>query len=254
MYAPSCGQFAIQGVRPTGAGGFTLLGLLFLVVLIGLGLSAVATVWHTYSVREKENELLFLGDQFRRAIVSYRSQAPGGAQQWPRTLDDLVQDDRWPDVRRHLRKVYADPFTGKREWGLVMRGDRIVGVHSLSAGTPRKTAGFPADYAQFASAETHADWVFMDPASAAPPAPEGGPVVLPPDGESGIPPGTRASPEAPVPAPVIPEDQRKRGQVNCDYQRTFLLRNCQAIQRNSGPAAYQACLDQAESTYQACQR
>jgi type II secretory pathway pseudopilin PulG len=238
--------------RATGAAGFTLLGLLFLLVVLGLGLSAVATVWHTYAVREKETELLFLGDQFRRAIISYRTQAPAGVQEWPRTLDDLVQDDRWPDVRRHLRKVYPDPFTGKREWGLVMRGDRIIGVHSLSATKPRKTADFPPAYAQFASAETHADWRFVDEAGAVPPPQAGGPVVLPPEGESGSP-NLPGAPSAPVPAPLIPEDQRNRGEVNCEYQRSFLLRNCQAVQRNS-PTAYQACVDQVEATYQACRR
>ena len=147
--------------------GFTYVGLLFLTAVMGLGLAAVGWVWHTASVRDKEAELMFAGDQFRKAIVSYRTQAPGGTREWPKTLDDLLLDPRWPEVRRHLRKIYVDPFTGKPEWGLIMHGDRIVGVHSLSDSLPLRTAGFPKEYEQFALAKAHADWEFIDTEGAA---------------------------------------------------------------------------------------
>ena len=86
----------------------------------------------------------------------------GGAREWPKTLEDLLLDRRWPEVRRHLRRIYVDPFTGKPEWGLIMHGDRIVGVHSLSESLPLRTAGFPREYEQFASAASHAEWKFID--------------------------------------------------------------------------------------------
>src|SRR5450432_3015161 len=59
------------------AGGFTYLGVLFLMVLMGLGLAAVADVWHMSSQRDKEVELLFIGSQFRNAITRYSEISPG---------------------------------------------------------------------------------------------------------------------------------------------------------------------------------
>src|SRR6478752_4068049 len=60
-------------------GGFTYIGLLFLVALMGAALVGVAQVWHTQVQRDKEEDLLFVGNQFRRAISLYYERAPGGA-------------------------------------------------------------------------------------------------------------------------------------------------------------------------------
>src|ERR1700757_4232510 len=98
--------------------GFTYVGVLFLVALMGATLVAVAQVWHTQVKRDKEAELLFVGNQFRRAIALYYERAPGGFRQYPKQLNDLLQDPRFPNIQRHLRKLYLDPMTGKAEWGL----------------------------------------------------------------------------------------------------------------------------------------
>jgi type II secretory pathway pseudopilin PulG len=162
VHQPAC-------VFPRGVAGFTYLGLLFFVAIMGFALASVALVWHTESKREKESELLFVGDEFRRAIQSYRTSSPG-APQLPASLDELVRDQRFPGVKRHLRRVYRDPLTGKTEWGLVKQpDDRIIGVYSLSEEPPKKTYGFPTEYAQFAKAVSYQDWKFID----APDAPSG---------------------------------------------------------------------------------
>jgi type II secretory pathway pseudopilin PulG len=63
--------------RPTPTGsrlrgrtqrGFTLLGLLFLLAGMGVAMAALGTMWHTASQRDKERDLLFVGDQYRQAI------------------------------------------------------------------------------------------------------------------------------------------------------------------------------------------
>ena len=115
--------------------GFTYSGLLFLVVLVTLALSGVATVWHTIAQREREAELLFVGEQISRAIESYYRQSPARAQ-LPRSLQDLLLDDRFLFVKRHLRRIYRDPMTGSTEWGLVMLGDGVTGIYSLSTDKP----------------------------------------------------------------------------------------------------------------------
>jgi type II secretory pathway pseudopilin PulG len=142
-------------------GGFTYVGLLLAVALIGTALAGAGTVWSSAAQREREAELLFVGGEFRRAIASYYEAGAGGARQFPRSLEELVRDPRLPVVRRHLRRVYADPMTGSSEWGLVRAGDRIVGVHSTYGGRPLKTANFaPADSA-LAGATSYREWRFV---------------------------------------------------------------------------------------------
>jgi type II secretory pathway pseudopilin PulG len=143
--------------EPWSQAGFTYLFVLLFVAVAGMGLAAVATVWHTGVMREKEAQLLFVGDQFRRAIDSYYALGP---KQLPASLDDLVADKRFPHTVRHLRRIYFDPMTGKADWGLVMVGDRIAGVYSSALGEPLKRAGFDARYAQFETAEAYQGWVF----------------------------------------------------------------------------------------------
>lgn len=164
----------MRNINPNrGERGFTYIGLLLAVALFGVALAAVGQVWHTTLQREKERELLFIGDEFRRAIAQYYDDTPGkGAKEFPRALEDLLVDRRYPVVRRYLRKIYADPLSGKPEWGLVKGpGDTIMGVYSLSRQAPRKQRNFPEEYVGFEGAKTHSDWRFVHAAPSAPSAP-----------------------------------------------------------------------------------
>ncbi len=143
--------------------GFTYIALLLAVAVHGAVVAAAASVWHTTHKRERERELLFIGDQFRSAIRTYAQGGPGTAGQLPRTLDDLLLDPRFPGNKRHLRKVFVDPMTWKAEWGLVTTpdGKGILGVYSLSQEAPLKTANFrPADRA-LEGASRYSDWKFV---------------------------------------------------------------------------------------------
>ena len=48
--------------------GFTYLALLVAVALLGIGLAAGSELWSQTRQREREQELLYIGAQFRRAI------------------------------------------------------------------------------------------------------------------------------------------------------------------------------------------
>jgi type II secretory pathway pseudopilin PulG len=112
-----------------GQAGFTYLGVLLAVALIGLGLVTASEVWVTVAHRQKLEQLDFAGQQIAQAIGSYYESTPGAAKQFPRSLDDLVKDLRYPNVRRHLRQVYANPFSGKPDWQLLSApGGGVVGV------------------------------------------------------------------------------------------------------------------------------
>lgn len=102
-----------------GARGYSYLAVLFLVALTAAGLAALGQAWSTAAQRERERELLFRGGEIARAIAAYARATPNPPEQYPRSLDDLVADHRGIKPRRHLRRVYEDPFTGKADWELV---------------------------------------------------------------------------------------------------------------------------------------
>lgn len=154
--------------------GYTLLALLFLIAGFGIAMAALGTLWHTHVQREKEAELLFVGDQYRLAIEHYYRLTPGTAKHYPPSLEVLLLDPRFPTTVRHLRRLYRDPITGNLEWGLVKTPDGgISGVHSLSEKEPRKKVGFSAAQADFEGKDKYADWIFkalpLAPAAAAGP-------------------------------------------------------------------------------------
>src|SRR5436309_3351575 len=96
-------------------------------------------VWHTAGKRAKEQQLLFAGAAIQDAILHYYRSTPNRGREFPRTLQDLIEDNRYITVERHLRRIYADPMTGKPDWGLIMGADgRIVGIYSRSQEAPLK--------------------------------------------------------------------------------------------------------------------
>lgn len=142
--------------------GFTYLGILIAMALFGVALAATGDVWRTAAQRERERELLFVGNQFRDAFMSYYTGTPAGKPRFPRTLDDLVEDNRFPVRRRHLRRVYADPISGKADWVLLdAPGGGIAGVHSRSEAKPLKTGNFAPPDVTFEGAERYSDWRFV---------------------------------------------------------------------------------------------
>lgn len=150
-------RFAAE-CRRGGSAGFTYIGLLILIAMMGFALTVVAEVWQTVQQRDKEEELLFVGNQFRRAIAMYS--ANGG--QYPHQLEDLLKDPGFPGVRRYLRQIYRDPITGRAEWGLLKPdGNSIVGVYSLSNAEPLKQGGFSLADHSFEAQKKYSEWVFI---------------------------------------------------------------------------------------------
>jgi type II secretory pathway pseudopilin PulG len=149
-------------MRNGRAGGFTYIGLLIAIAVMGIGLAAVGPVSRTLQLRDMETELLFAGDQIRRAIEQYYENSPAGLKQYPKKLEDLLRDNRYPGVRRYLRRIYVDPMTGRKDWGLVEQpGIGILGVYTTSELEPVRKTGFPARYKQFENTRKYSDWKFV---------------------------------------------------------------------------------------------
>jgi type II secretory pathway pseudopilin PulG len=147
------------GSTPTQCRGFTYLGVLLLMAIIGASLASTGVVWHTVQQREREASLLYIGDQMRAAIGAYYRHA---GHQYPQQLSDLLRDPRDVGTTRYLRKIYFDPVTGTQEWGLVKTAqDRIIGVYSLSDQHPIKQANFSQQDRSFENQEKYSDWKFI---------------------------------------------------------------------------------------------
>lgn len=166
------------------ARGFTYLLLLFVLALGGVGLAALGESELTRQRREREAELRFRGEAIAAALGRYAERTPAGQLPLPQRLDELLSDRRFPRPQRHLRQLYADPFTGRPDWELVLGqaavtpaeaagaapaasapapGTGIVGVRSSSSQRLLASAGGRA---------TARDWVFTAPALVPPTPPE----------------------------------------------------------------------------------
>jgi type II secretory pathway pseudopilin PulG len=157
--------------------GFTYLGLVILITIIGLVAVSSLHVGAIVQRRAAEEELLAIGREYYDALHRYADATSAGQSQYPGRLEDLLIDPRFPDIRRHLRKLYIDPITGNNEWGVVYGastyGHGIVGIHSLSEANTIKKDNFDSPFEYLKDKKTYSDWVFtiLPPVSAADTAP-----------------------------------------------------------------------------------
>ncbi len=140
--------------------GLVLLALLIMLILVGIGALGAAELWVTTLRREREEQLLFVGDQYRRAIRSYWRMSPG-RHAYPPSIAVLLADDRFPVPVHHLRRAYRDPMTESGEFEPIVQANAIVGVRSTSTDQPIKQAGFRAPYQDFQGADIYARWQFV---------------------------------------------------------------------------------------------
>src|SRR5215472_17970143 len=96
---------------PVFAGGYAFVVLIvsMTVMLIALA-AALPSVYHE-SQREKEEELIFRGNEYARAIWLFQRQF----QRYPKSVDELIRTNNL----RFLRHSYKDPMNPKGKWRLV---------------------------------------------------------------------------------------------------------------------------------------
>ena len=156
--------------------------MIILVTIIGLAATAALQVGAITQRRDAEQELLQIGREYYDGLVRYSNATPAGQPNLPATVQDLLVDPRFPDLRHHLRKLYIDPLTGNNEWGVVYgvnaTGSGIVGFYSLSEARPIKLDNFDTIFAAFKNKTSYRDWVFttqpptlVDPNAPVPVAP-----------------------------------------------------------------------------------
>ncbi|MBQ5948833.1 type II secretion system protein [Massilia sp. ST3] len=179
-------------------GGFTYLGLVIFVAIVGMVGAATLKIGSLLQRAAAEEELLEIGAAFGAALQSYAAATPKGMPTYPPTLQELLKDPRFPEVRRHLRKIFVDPMTGKAEWGIVYAGGQtgVLAIHSLSTAKPLKIGNFDSRFQGLENKEKISEWRFV----------AGGQGLLTPGKPAapGAPKPPPAPPNAPQPAPGTP--------------------------------------------------
>lgn len=155
--------------------GFTYLLVLGFVFVLLLSLTIASENIATAIQREREAELLFVGQQYRNAISSYYQKSPNGIKQFPLNLEDLLEDKRSLTTQHHLRQLYRDPITETEDWGLVRDGQGLIsGVYSLSQAAPmmsQEDSRFTLDPSAGGEAKTYSNWRFVfTPSNTNPPS------------------------------------------------------------------------------------
>jgi hypothetical protein len=144
-------------------GGYAFLMLLVLVAGV-VSLAGHSVEWGASSHRrEAERELLRVGAAYEKALLSYTATQPrtDTLPAGPSSLDQLLKDDRQPTTLRHIRKLYQDPMTGGREWGLVRSPTgSIWGVYSLAPGKPLAQKNVPQVEEPTQGTDSYREWVF----------------------------------------------------------------------------------------------
>lgn len=151
----------LSSKRPINQKGVAYLSLLLVLALISIASMGALTVASLTERRQAEEELLFVGEQFRAALTSFANSTPPGMARGPRSIEELLLDRRTNVSRRHLRKLYFDPITKENNWGILRGADgTIVGIYSQSEATPIKIDLFPTQFSSFKGALSYRNWVF----------------------------------------------------------------------------------------------
>ncbi|MFQ5817370.1 MAG: hypothetical protein ACE5H2_05350 [Terriglobia bacterium] len=111
--------------RGSKQGGYALIILLLVAALVLILLGAEVPRVLTQGQREREEELIFRGEQYRRALaLHYRKYA-----RLPLKLEELVEPT---NNLRFLRQLYPDPMSADGEWRLIRVGPlgEVVGSHT----------------------------------------------------------------------------------------------------------------------------
>lgn len=148
-------------VNGKGQEGFSYITLLFMIVVLGLAAGMAGRHWSMEARREAEAELIFRGTEIASGIKRYYEESPG-AKAYPKSLEELVEDKRYPVSKRHLRRLYSDPMTGKPDWKIVKApGGGIMGVASSSVREPLKKKGFPSSLKGLDDRVSYGEWEFV---------------------------------------------------------------------------------------------
>jgi type II secretory pathway pseudopilin PulG len=109
---------------PRSERGYAMAALLVTLGVMTVIMGMAMPVWRTVVRREKEEELIFRGRQYARAIQLYQRKY---AAAYPPSIDLLVE-------QKFLRKKYKDPMTKSGEFEIIFQGTLAQRQAAAAAG------------------------------------------------------------------------------------------------------------------------
>ncbi len=145
----------MTSAKPAGSPGYTFPMMLVIVSAMAFGASRLELAASYRLKRDKEEELLFRGRAYMKAIQAFYAKN----RRYPQRLDELARDGQ-SAKRRFIRQLYKDPMT-RGDFKLIRSsGGAITGVASSSMDAPFRKADFEKELEVFDKAKTYADWHF----------------------------------------------------------------------------------------------
>lgn len=112
----------------TGERGYTLAVVAVFTTILLVTLTEAAINWQKAIQREREEELIFRGKQYMRAVELWQRKFPGT---YPITIDALLSTSN----TRFLRKKWKDPVTNTDDWRLIkLNADGSISGATLTPG------------------------------------------------------------------------------------------------------------------------
>jgi type II secretory pathway pseudopilin PulG len=116
--------------------GYALLFVMMATTVVLLSLTAALPSIYQEGQREREEELLFRGVQYARAIAGFHQKF----QRYPTSIEELTElTNGW----RFLRKEYADPMTPHGKWRFIHANAQGVLLDSKTQPLPSGGQGLP---------------------------------------------------------------------------------------------------------------
>lgn len=116
--------------------GYAVIVVVLLLALVAIALTAAVPRVLTQGRREREEELIFRGEQYRRAIGLFNRKFG----RLPLSLDELL----YTSQLSFLRRAWPDPMSSKGEWRVIRvgpSGELIGSVTGRAGPNPQALAG-----------------------------------------------------------------------------------------------------------------
>jgi type II secretory pathway pseudopilin PulG len=131
MKRPSKPSDCPSAAKRAGDGGYALLILLMLATVMLIALTPALPSVLTQGKREREEELIFRGNEYARAIAMFRRQF----RRFPTETKELLQTNGI----RFLRREYKDPMTKSGKWRFVHADAQGTPIDSRTIQRPKAT-------------------------------------------------------------------------------------------------------------------
>ena len=114
-----------------GEGGYAMVALLLALAVIAVLIGMAMPMWRTMMQREREEELIFRGRQYARAVQLFQRKFAGA---YPPSVDLLLE-------QRFLRKKYTDPMARDGQFEILYQGTLLQRQAGAAGGRGVTTPG-----------------------------------------------------------------------------------------------------------------